>query len=71
MNKLPLWIRLYNVPLQYWTAECLSYLASAIGKPLYADEMTESSKRISYAKICVEVDVKSVLHQQERWLRLW
>ncbi|KAG5541135.1 hypothetical protein RHGRI_021119 [Rhododendron griersonianum] len=29
--KLPLWIQLHNVPLQYWTEEGLSYLASAIG----------------------------------------
>ncbi|KAF7144472.1 hypothetical protein RHSIM_Rhsim04G0088500 [Rhododendron simsii] len=55
MSRLPIWIQLYNVPLQYWTAAGLSYIASAIGKPLYADEMTESTRRISYAKICVEV----------------
>ncbi|KAF7129811.1 hypothetical protein RHSIM_Rhsim10G0103700 [Rhododendron simsii] len=42
-------------------SEGLSYIASAIGKPLYADEMTESARRISYAKICVEVSVHSEL----------
>ncbi|KAE9445459.1 hypothetical protein C3L33_22645, partial [Rhododendron williamsianum] len=61
LTKLPIWIQLYNVPLQYWTAEGLSYLASSVGKPLYADEMTETAKRISYAKICVEVDVNASL----------
>lgn len=61
LNKLPLWIQLYNVPLQYWTEAGLSYLASAVGKPLYADAMTESTSRISYAKICVEVDAQSPL----------
>ncbi|KAF7150685.1 hypothetical protein RHSIM_Rhsim02G0109600 [Rhododendron simsii] len=61
MNKLPLWIQLHNVPLQYWTEEGLSYLASAIGKPMYADEMVEATSRISYARICVEVDVQSIL----------
>lgn len=61
LSKLPLWIQLYNVPLQYWSEEGLSYIASAVGKPLYADEMTESARRISYAKICVEVDVHSPL----------
>ncbi|KAF7136110.1 hypothetical protein RHSIM_Rhsim08G0148700 [Rhododendron simsii] len=34
----------------------LSHVASAIGKPFFADHLTESCKRISYAKICVEVD---------------
>ncbi|KAF7129874.1 hypothetical protein RHSIM_Rhsim10G0146400 [Rhododendron simsii] len=61
LSKLTLWIQLYNVPLQYWSEEGLSYIASAVGKPLYADEMTESARRISYAKICVEVDVHSPL----------
>ncbi|KAE9448369.1 hypothetical protein C3L33_19717, partial [Rhododendron williamsianum] len=61
LTRLPIWIQLYNVPLQYWSAEGLSYLASAVGKPLYADEMTESVKRVSFAKVCVEVDLKSSL----------
>lgn len=61
LKKLPIWIQLYNVALQFWTAEGLSYIASFVGKPLYADEMTESAKRISYAKICVEVDVATSL----------
>lgn len=60
-SKLPIWIQLYNVPLQFWTAEGLSYIASSVGKPLYEDEMTETAKRISYAKICVEVDVTASL----------
>ncbi|KAG5531569.1 hypothetical protein RHGRI_026246 [Rhododendron griersonianum] len=51
----------FNADGEYWTEEGLSYLASAIGKPLYADEMTEATSRISYARICVEVDVQSVL----------
>ncbi|KAF7143897.1 hypothetical protein RHSIM_Rhsim05G0136300 [Rhododendron simsii] len=61
LTKLPIWIQRYNVPLQYWIAAGLSYLASSVGKPLYAYEMTEIAKRISYAKICVEVDVNASL----------
>ncbi|KAG5565975.1 hypothetical protein RHGRI_001788 [Rhododendron griersonianum] len=37
--------------------EGLSYVASALGRPLYADRMTETCKRLNYAKICVEIDV--------------
>ncbi|KAF7152148.1 hypothetical protein RHSIM_Rhsim01G0276400 [Rhododendron simsii] len=62
LAKLPMWIQLYSVPLQVWTAAGLSYIASSVGKHLYADEMTETAKRISYAKICVEVDVVSLPH---------
>ncbi|KAF7141980.1 hypothetical protein RHSIM_Rhsim06G0060200 [Rhododendron simsii] len=38
-----------------------SYIASSVGKPLYADEMAETAKGISYAKICVEVHVTASL----------
>lgn len=60
-DKAPVWVNLYNIPLEYWNAKGLSYIASAIGRPLYADSMTESRKRISFARICVELDVSSDL----------
>ncbi|KAI8572963.1 hypothetical protein RHMOL_Rhmol01G0242000 [Rhododendron molle] len=56
LDKIPIWAHFYNVPLELWTEEGLSHVASAIRKPLYADYLTKSCKRISYAKICVEVD---------------
>lgn len=61
LKKVPLWAQFYNVPLEMWTEQGLSYVASAVGNPLYADQLTESCKRLSYAKICVEVDVDSIL----------
>lgn len=32
-----------------------------MGLPLYMDQMTESGRQLSYAKICVEVDSSSTL----------
>ncbi|KAG5544422.1 hypothetical protein RHGRI_016994 [Rhododendron griersonianum] len=59
--KVPIWVHLYQVPLVLWNAAGLSYIASAIGIPLYADALTESCERLSYARLCVEVEVGSVL----------
>ena len=42
--KILVWVQLHNVPLEYWTAKGLSYLASDVGTPLYADAVTESCK---------------------------
>lgn len=39
----------------------LSYVASSVGQPLFADEATEKGKLLSFAKICVEVDASSSL----------
>ncbi|KAK3229879.1 hypothetical protein Dsin_001760 [Dipteronia sinensis] len=54
--KIPVWVKLFIIPHEYWTEEGLSHIASAVGKPLHADSLTESMKRISYARICIEID---------------
>lgn len=61
VKTIPIWAQFYNVPLDLWTAQGLSYVASAVGKPLYADSMTEQCSRLNYAKICVGVGVDSAL----------
>ncbi|XP_059627616.1 uncharacterized protein LOC132270455 [Cornus florida] len=53
---IPLWIRFYNIPYEYWTAKGFSRVISAVGRPLFADRLTESKARLSYARLCVEVD---------------
>jgi len=35
----------------------LSYIASSVGIPMYADTITERMQRISFARICVELKV--------------
>ncbi|XP_039063432.1 uncharacterized protein LOC120208157 [Hibiscus syriacus] len=55
---LPIWIHLYNVPLELYTQYGLSYIASALGKPISMDSFTASKTILHFAKVCVEVDVK-------------
>ena len=57
MAKLPLWIQLSNVPLDFFTQREISYIASAIGNPLYMDRITANQQKLSYAKVCVEIEV--------------
>ena len=42
--------------MEYWTKDGLSYLASAVGVPLYTDSAIENRRRINFARICMEVD---------------
>jgi hypothetical protein len=60
-SKIPIWAKFYNVPHEFWTGNGLSYIASAVGRPLYADSLTETHKRISFARVCIEVDASSEL----------
>ncbi|KAF7113421.1 hypothetical protein RHSIM_RhsimUnG0127600 [Rhododendron simsii] len=61
LSSIPIWVQFSNIPLEFWTEQGLSYIASALGKPLYADDLTEKGQRLSFAKICVEITVDSPL----------
>ena len=56
VSRIPVWVQLHDVPLEYWIAEGLSCLASAVGIPLYADSATEGRRRLNYARVCIEID---------------
>nr|GEY62002.1 hypothetical protein [Tanacetum cinerariifolium]GEY82923.1 hypothetical protein [Tanacetum cinerariifolium] len=60
-DKIPLWVKMYNIPLEAWTSKGISTLASGLGKPLIMDDMTAKmcqfgKGRIGYARVLVEVD---------------
>ena len=46
----------FNIPLEYWTVTSLGCIASAVGFPLHLDTHTENHTRLSFARICIEVD---------------
>ncbi|GKA93960.1 zinc knuckle CX2CX4HX4C containing protein [Tanacetum coccineum] len=55
-KQLPIWIRMCNVPLEAWTSNGISALASRLGKPLVMDNVTvEMCKmgvgRVGYARV--------------------
>jgi hypothetical protein len=41
LATIPMWIKLLHLPMEFWTPTCLSHVASGVGKPLYADNVTE------------------------------
>lgn len=38
LKEVPLWIRLPNLPLPFWSEKSLSRMGSIMGKPICADE---------------------------------
>ncbi|CAL5408781.1 unnamed protein product [Camellia sinensis] len=59
--SLPLWVKLYNVPLELLSEEGLGYIASILGTPLYLDEPTFKRSRLTFARICIEVPANKVI----------
>ncbi|KAL0282882.1 UNVERIFIED_CONTAM: hypothetical protein Sradi_7248400 [Sesamum radiatum] len=60
-NQIPVWVRLKHLPMEYWTDEGLSTVASGIGTPLYSDGITKNCSRLDYARVCVMLDYNSDL----------
>ncbi|XP_028083502.1 uncharacterized protein LOC114284753 [Camellia sinensis] len=60
-TKVPVWVRLFNVPLEYWDNDGLSRIASAVGVPLFMDHLIEEGSRVSFARVCVEIEASSNL----------
>ncbi|GAV92700.1 DUF4283 domain-containing protein [Cephalotus follicularis] len=54
-TKVPVWVNLMNIPMEYWTVQGLSRIASVLGTPLHMDPSTEGKQMISFARICVEM----------------
>ncbi|KAF8038462.1 hypothetical protein BT93_B1105 [Corymbia citriodora subsp. variegata] len=54
-SKIPMWVRLRNIPLVLWLSKGISGIASMIGRPLYVDQNTKQMKLLSYARVCVEL----------------
>ena len=57
LSTIPIWVKFFNIPLEYWTSTCLGYIASTVGVPLHLDALTENQTKLSFARICVEVGV--------------
>lgn len=58
-TEVPIWVRFTNLPMEYCTAEGLSFVAIMMGRPLYTDAFTSSMARLDYARVCVVIDIHS------------
>ncbi|GJZ35071.1 RNA-directed DNA polymerase, eukaryota, reverse transcriptase zinc-binding domain protein [Tanacetum coccineum] len=61
-DRIPVWIKLFNIPLEAWSVKGISALASRLGKPLVMDDMTASmchngNGRSAFARVLVEIEV--------------
>nr|GEU58853.1 reverse transcriptase domain, reverse transcriptase zinc-binding domain protein [Tanacetum cinerariifolium] len=67
--KVPIWVKLYNVPILAYSEDGLSLIATQIGKPIMLDAFTssmcmESWGRISFARALIEISASSVLKKE-------
>ncbi|GJS09807.1 RNA-directed DNA polymerase, eukaryota, reverse transcriptase zinc-binding domain protein [Tanacetum coccineum] len=61
--KIPIWIRLSNIPLEAWNVKGISTIASRLGRPIKMDRMTammckDGSGRLGFARVLVEINAE-------------
>jgi len=64
LSSIPIWIKLHNLPMEFWNTTCLSHISSGVGKPLCVDSIIEEQLRLGFARVLVEVDVESTFPKE-------
>ena len=68
-KKLPVWVKMTNIPFEAWSMKRVSALASSLGKPMVMDSMTASMcysgvGNIDYARVLVEIDAEKEIRNE-------
>ncbi|VFQ69372.1 unnamed protein product [Cuscuta campestris] len=41
-STMPVWVKLWNVPMRFWSSNALSHIGSQLGTPIYTDGLTHT-----------------------------
>ena len=76
VSKMPIWVRLYNLPLHLWNEDVLGSIRDMIGSYIKTDTQRMEERVFTFARICVEVDLRKGLpecilmtHKQQKWMQ--
>lgn len=56
MKTFPIWLNLKNIPIHLWNAKGISMITSVLGIPLLTDKNTLARTRMSFARVCIEIE---------------
>lgn len=57
-SKIPVWVKILDLPWELWNKACISCIANTIGRPIHVDQATAKRSKISHARVCVEIDAE-------------
>lgn len=58
---MPVWIRLPNLPLHFWSPGSINRIASIVGKPLFLDDKSVNGEKLQFARVYVDVSARNPL----------
>nr|KAJ0190325.1 hypothetical protein LSAT_V11C800388250 [Lactuca sativa] len=64
INFVPVWVKVFNVPLEYWNSKGITLIANEIGKPIAMDKLTQKMcnehwGRPAFMRFLVEMSAES------------
>ena len=57
VSKMPVWVRLHNLPLHLWSQQVLARIGNTIGRYIKMDTQRLEERIYTFARICVEGDL--------------
>ncbi|XP_074315744.1 uncharacterized protein LOC141651956 [Silene latifolia] len=67
IDMVPVWVRLTGIPLKFW-GDCLLPIAGLVGNFVRKDIATAEKKRLSYARVLVELKMDQHLPDKVQFL---
>nr|XP_023918488.1 uncharacterized protein LOC112030039 [Quercus suber]POF02866.1 uncharacterized protein CFP56_10923 [Quercus suber] len=61
ISSVAVWVRLNELPIEYYNAEALKHIGNAIGNMLRVDTFIASESRGRFARLCIQIDVEKPL----------
>ncbi|KAL4569291.1 hypothetical protein LXL04_024927 [Taraxacum kok-saghyz] len=64
MTMVPVWVKIFNVPLEYWNEEGIAHITNEIGRPIMMDRVTQKMcenhwGRPGFMRILIEMSAES------------
>lgn len=76
VTKMPVWVRLPNLPLPFWHHQVLEDIGNLLGKFIKSDSDLNEQGLFTYARICVEIDLSKglpdrvqLLYEKHKWIQ--
>ncbi|KAL0927854.1 hypothetical protein M5K25_002069 [Dendrobium thyrsiflorum] len=63
-TSVPIWIKIHDLPLACWNSDGISRIASKVGIPLAVDSLTAKKTRLTFARVCVQVDSEATYPEE-------
>ena len=60
-SSIAVWVRLNELPIEYYESHILKHIGSSIGNVLRVDTHTAVEARGRYARLCVQIDINKLL----------